>query len=51
MQKHRFKYPRIQQLKLKYAKTSVQISENSTINKSLSEIKVGLKRDDENIFT
>jgi phage/plasmid-associated DNA primase len=38
-------------LKLKYAKTSVKISENSTINKSLSQIKVGLKRDDENIFT
>ena len=38
-------------LKLKYAKTSVKISENSTINKSLSQIKVGLKRDDDNIFT
>ena len=38
-------------LKLKYSKTSVKISENSTINKSLSQIKVGLKRDDENIFT
>ena len=36
---------------MKYAKTSVKISENSTINKSLSQIKVGLKRDDENIFT
>ena len=38
-------------LKLKYSKASVKISENSTINKSLSQIKVGLKRDDENIFT
>ena len=38
-------------LKLKYAKTSIKISENSTINKSLSQIKVGLKRDDDNIFT
>ena len=36
---------------MKYAKTSVKISENSTINKSLSQIKVGLKRDDDNIFT
>ena len=38
-------------LKLKYSKTSVKRSENSTTNKSLSQIKVGLKRDDENIFT
>ena len=38
-------------LKLKYSKASVKISENSTINKSLSQIKVGLKRDDDNIFT
>ena len=38
-------------LKLKYAKASFKISENSTINKSLSQIKVGLKRDDDNIFT
>ena len=38
-------------LKLKYVKASFKISENSTINKSLSQIKVGLKRDDENIFT
>jgi len=38
-------------LKMKYAKTSTKISENSTINKSLSQIKVGLKRDDEEIFT
>ena len=38
-------------LKLKYSKKIVKISENSTINKSLSQIKVGLKRDDENIFT
>jgi hypothetical protein len=37
---------------LKYAKTSVKISENSTINKSLSQIKVELKkRDDDDIFT
>ena len=40
-----------QLLKLKYVKTSVKISENATIFKSLSQIKVGLKRDDENIFT
>ncbi len=36
---------------MKYAKTSVKISENATIIKRLSQIKVGLKRDDENIFT
>ena len=38
-------------LKSKYPKTSVKISENATIFKSLFQIKVGLKRDDENIFT
>ena len=38
-------------LKSKYPKTSVKISENATIFKSLFQIKVGLKRDDEDIFT
>ena len=37
-------------LKLKYAKTSIKISKNSTINKNLSQIKVGLKRDDTDNF-
>jgi len=36
---------------LSYNKDSKRISENSTINKSLSQIKVGLKRNDEEIFT
>jgi phage/plasmid-associated DNA primase len=38
-------------LKLKYPKESKKISENTTMGKSLSQIRVGLKRDDEDIFT